>query len=108
MKGLTKKMAIDLAPKGVRVNSVIPGGNISLDKTDRGGTNMLLRQVDSALSDPEDGPNSSSLAPNFLGLNKTGNVHEIAAAVKFLASDDASFVTGQTLAVDGGASLKPL
>ena len=79
-----------------------------MDKTGRGGTNMLLRQVDSALSDPEDLPNSSSLAPNFSGLNRTGNFHEITAVVEFLASDDASFVTGQTLAVDIGASLKPL
>ena len=97
---------MSLAPKGIRVNAVLAGGNISLNSSSTGSSNVLLRHVDSALVDPDNEPTSSLSTVNHLGLNKMGSVHNIATAIRFLASDDASFVTGQTLFVDGGASLR--
>ena len=103
---LTTQLAVSLAPKGIRVNAVLAGGNLSLNSSSTGSPNALLRHVDSALEDPEKHPTSNLSAVSHLGLNKTGSVHNIATAIRFLASDDASFITGQTLFVDGGASLR--
>ena len=108
MHDLTTQLAIDLAPKGVRVNAVMAGGSICLDGgSGQRSSNVLLRHVDSALIDPEDATKSPTPLLKPFGLNRTGSVHEIASTIRFLASDDASFITGQTISVDGGSSLKP-
>ena len=89
------------------MNAVLAGGNLSLNSSSStGSSNVLIRHVDSALVDPDNEPISNPSSMNHLGLNKMGSVHNIATAIRFLASDDASFVTGQTLFVDGGASLR--
>ena len=100
-------MAVNLAPKGIRVNAVFAGGKLSLNSSSAHSSNVLLDHVDSGLVDQENGNSLSIPTTNHCGLNKTGSVHEVASAIKFLASDDASFVTGQTICVDGGASLRP-
>lgn len=83
LRGLTKTAAIDLGRKGIRVNSVHPGG---ID------TPML------AGTDPD--------APFYkrLPIGRVGTSDEVARAVLFLASDEASYTTGAELAIDGGAS----
>jgi 3alpha(or 20beta)-hydroxysteroid dehydrogenase len=83
VRGLTKSAAIDLGPKGIRVNSVHPGG---IDTPMIGGL------------DTE--------APFYkrLPIPRIGAPSEAAAAVLFLASDEASYITGAELAVDGGAT----
>jgi 2-keto-3-deoxy-L-fuconate dehydrogenase len=86
---LMKAMALEAASSGVRVNAVVPG---AID------TPMLQREAQAA-RDPED------QLRRFAGMhpmNRLGRPDEVAAAVLFLASDDASFVTGATLHVDGG------
>ena len=103
---MTTQLAISLAPKGIRVNAVLAGGNLSLSDNSPRSSNALLRHVDSALVDPENETTSNFSTINHLGLNKTGSAHDIASLIKFLASDDASFITGQTIFVDGGASLR--
>ena len=83
VRGLSKTAAIDLGAKGIRVNSVHPGG---IDTPMIAGT------------DPE--------APFYtrLPVGRIGRPSEVASAVLYLASDEASYVTGAELAVDGGAT----
>ena len=85
---LTKSMAIDYGRRGIRVNCICPGG---IDTP-------LLREVTDA-----DGLEiyREALRDEHL-LGRFGRPEEIAAAAAFLASEDASFVTGHALVVDGG------
>lgn len=81
---LTKTAAVQYAPEGIRVNSIHPG---VID------TGMVEEEV------------SSEFVPALLGatpLGRMGKPEEVAACALFLASDDASFVTGSELVVDGG------
>ena len=84
---LTRNMACDFGPDGVRVNCLCPG-YIETPMT------QLLREE--ALQPIHD----RFLALHLLG--RSGQPEEVAGAALFLASDDASFVTGHALAVDGG------
>ena len=83
---LTVSAARELAPTGVRVNAVAPG-TVDTDLT-------------RSLSD--DPGALDRLAANHIPLGRLGRAEEIAAAVEFLSSDDASYVTGHVLVVDGG------
>jgi NAD(P)-dependent dehydrogenase (short-subunit alcohol dehydrogenase family) len=83
---LTRALAIDHGPEGIRVNCVCPGD------TDT----PMLRHEAEQLGEPFD---TSSSRP----LRRIGRPEEVAAAVAWLASDEASNVTGTTLVVDGGA-----
>ena len=82
---LTKSLAIEWGPRGVRVNAIAPGvfrtalNEKLLDETER-GREFLLRTP----------------------MKRFGNVDELAGAAIFLASDAASFVNGEVIAVDGG------
>jgi 3alpha(or 20beta)-hydroxysteroid dehydrogenase len=86
LRGMTKSAASDLAPFGIRVNSVHPG---LID------TPMIADISQEKLSF------FSSLIP----LGRPGKAPEVATAVLWLASDASSYVTGAELAVDGGTSL---
>ncbi len=88
---VTRSMAAALAPEGVRVVGVAPGGTI---------TEMHL--LDHA--DPEAMRSRMRAAGGSNLLGRLAEPEEIAAAISFLASDDASFITGTTIAVDGGGA----
>lgn len=83
MLGLTKSMARELARRNITVNAITPGFIVS-DMTD--GLSEKVKQ-------------------EMLGqipLGRFGEVEDVAAAVAFLASDQAAYITGQTLGVNGG------
>jgi 3-oxoacyl-[acyl-carrier protein] reductase/meso-butanediol dehydrogenase/(S,S)-butanediol dehydrogenase/diacetyl reductase len=94
MIGLTQQLAIELAPHGIRVNCVCPG---STDTDMMDGTfGRTAARFDIDREAARKG------AISRIPMGRQGQVDEQAAAVAFLASDDARYITGQTLNVDGG------
>ena len=81
--GMTKSIARELSSRGITANCIAPG-YVETEMTDK-----LSDEVKSSLNEQ-------------IPLGRIGNVDDIAYAVAFLASDEASYITGQTLAVDGG------
>lgn len=96
LRGLTQSVALDLAERGlpIRVNMVHPGAI---------RTPMYDRYKFSGAADPE------AIETQFAAthpMNRIGEPEEVARAVVFLASDEASFTTGCDLTVDGGGSIR--
>jgi NAD(P)-dependent dehydrogenase (short-subunit alcohol dehydrogenase family) len=86
--GLTQALAAEYGPQGVRVNAILPGA------------------VDTAMyRDMNDTPESQSFITNLHALKRVAKPEELARSVLYLASDDASFVTGTASLVDGGVSI---
>ena len=85
---LTRQMAIELAPHGIRVNCVCPG---VIDTP-------MLRLMD----DPAVGERYLRAS---VPLRRLGTAAEVAATIVFLASDDAAYITGAALPIDGGSTL---
>lgn len=83
----TKALALEVAPYNINVNCVSPG------PVDTPGFGKIFTG--------EDRKHASDIVP----LGRVGLPEEVASAVLYLASDEAAFITGQTLAVDGGATM---
>ncbi|MER5962022.1 SDR family oxidoreductase [Streptomyces sp. NPDC002057] len=83
LASLTRTLAGDAAPRGVRVNQINPGTIATASWQDRG-------------------PQLTALADRVYPLARVGTPEDVAAAVAFLASRDASWITGTVLRVDGG------
>lgn len=85
VRGLTKVASLEFGPRGVRVNSVHPGG------------------IWTAMGNPADTPvDEINKGFGLVPAQRMGHSEEVAAATAFLASDEASYIMGAELAVDGG------
>ncbi len=87
--GLTRSMALDFAPAGVRINAVCPGAT-------------LTGMMEAALKDETDPEAALQSVAAKIPLGRIGMPEDIANAVYFLASPQASYITGAHLVVDGG------
>lgn len=87
---LTQTLALEYAHAGIRVNNVAPGATVS--------------PINRAWIDD---PAARAEVESHIPLGRAGTADEMAAAVAFLASEDAAYITGQTIYVDGGLTLYP-
>lgn len=85
--GLVRGLAVEIAKRGIRVNGVAPGYI---------RTAQLLSEKNSL------GPNAAEIASPYIPMSRLGEPEEIASVIGFLASADASYLTGQVVTVDGG------
>lgn len=90
MQNLTRTLALEYAGRGIRVNAVGPGATI---------TPINRAWID----DPE----KRAQVERHIPMGRAGTAEEMAAATAFLCSDEALYITGQTLFVDGGLTLYP-
>ena len=84
--GLTKALAKEVARKGVTVNAIAPG--------------FIATDMTAALSDDQ-----RAQAAARIGMGRLGEPEDVAALAAFLASEDAAYITGQVICVDGGLTL---
>jgi glucose 1-dehydrogenase len=90
MQNLTRTLALEYAAKGIRVNGVGPGATV---------TPINRAWID----DPE----KLKQVEEHIPMQRAGDADEMAGVAAFLASDDAAYITGQTIFVDGGLTLFP-
>ena len=88
--GLTRQLAVEYGPDGIRVNAVCPGHTVTERMAQRWGEH----------------PETLRFFAEQYPLRRTGTPDDIANAIVFLCSDDASFITGQALVVDGGLTIQ--
>jgi glucose 1-dehydrogenase len=88
MQNLTGTLALEYAGRGIRVNAIAPGATVT--PINRGWI---------------DDPVKSAMVVEHIPLGRAGTADEMAGVCAFLASDDAAYITGQTLFVDGGLTL---
>ncbi|MEA5506150.1 glucose 1-dehydrogenase [Halotia wernerae UHCC 0503] len=88
MENLTKTLALEYANQGIRINAVAPGATIT--------------PINEAWIDD---PKKKAEVESHIPIGRAGTSEEMAAAVAFLASSEAAYITGQTLFVDGGLTL---
>lgn len=88
MANLTKTLALEYAAQGIRVNAIGPGATVT--PINDAWTNDAAKRAE---------------VERHIPMRRVGTSEEMAAAVAFLASDEAAYITGQTLFIDGGLTL---
>jgi 3-oxoacyl-[acyl-carrier protein] reductase len=89
LTGITRQLAVELGPRGIRTNSVAPGAI----------------PTEAALADPGKPDNWSESAIKRTPLGRMGTPDEVASAIAFLASSASSWINGQVISVDGGKQI---
>lgn len=89
LESMTRTLALEYARRQIRVNSIAPGATIT------------------PINDWAEEPLERQKIEDFIPMGRAGRAEEMAAAAAFLASDEASYITGQTLFIDGGLTLYP-
>ncbi|MBE9179827.1 glucose 1-dehydrogenase [Oculatella sp. LEGE 06141] len=88
MGNMTKTLALEYANRGIRVNGIAPGATIT--------------PINEAWTED---PEKQAEVESHIPMGRAGTSEEMAAAAAFLASDEAAYITGQTLFIDGGLTL---
>jgi NAD(P)-dependent dehydrogenase (short-subunit alcohol dehydrogenase family) len=91
--GLTRSLALDYGPEGIRVNVVAPGF-------------IRTRLVQESIDRADDTCAAEEAMVAGVALKRIGSPEEVARTVRFLASDEASYITGASLLVDGGLTAR--
>lgn len=89
MENMTKTLALEYAPHGIRVNAIAPGATAT------------------PINSWTENEQKRTEVESHIPMGRVGTSEEMAAITAFLASDDAAYITGQTLFVDGGLTLYP-
>jgi 3-oxoacyl-[acyl-carrier protein] reductase len=89
--GLCRSVAVELAPRGIRCNAVIPG---------------LIETPQSLDAVNSLGPEGLAAAARMIPLGRVGKPDDVARLVRFLAGEDAAYITGQSIVVDGGLTVR--
>jgi 3-oxoacyl-[acyl-carrier protein] reductase len=89
--GLIRSLGVELAPRGIRANAVIPG---------------LIETPQSLDAENSLGPDGLAAAGKIIPAGRVGRPDEVARVIRFLTSDDAAYITGQQLIVDGGLTVR--
>ena len=90
---LTRQAAVEYAPQGIHVNAIVPG--------------TIMTEMNEGIM--RDSPDGDAVMAEWVSMHPMGRIgqpEEVAAAIVFLASDEASFITGELLRVDGGLVVK--
>ncbi len=88
MENMTKTLALEYAAQGIRVNAIAPGATVT--------------PINKAWTEDSE---KQAAVESHIPMGRAGTSAEMAAAVAFLASDEAAYITGQTLFIDGGLTL---
>src|SRR5712675_1305690 len=95
VRAMTRNLASEFAPRGIRVNQVTPGGTKTPIWSEQAPTDTAMAELEKTLV-------------GMVALGRLGEAEEIAKAALYLASDEASYVTGAEIVVDGGATGAPI
>jgi len=95
VRGMTQGMAMEVAPHGIRVNAYCPGIHDT----------VMWEEVDEGLGKIQGrgkGESIKKYSEELIALKRTGTPEDVAKLVGFLASDEAEYITGQSIMIDGG------